>query len=165
MSELPERVRRAFNDHGSYEQTDETTFRSTGTAFDGVVEAAPAEDGQIRFDVTVTVPTLNAVTSERVAEVVEDGWYETFERRVRDVSGIARGTPEYDPSVHRNGSDIVVEASLSDINETRGVDDASAFLTYVEGTYVQGIIPGYEYTGSVSELISSARQQGNSGAF
>lgn len=165
MSELPDRVRRAFDDHGSYEQVDETTYRSMGTAFDAVVEAEPAEDGRIRFDVSVTVPMLGSVTEDEMADVVEEGWYETFELRIGDVGGIARGDHEYEPSVRRSGSDIVVSASLSDIDESRGVDDVNAFITFVEGTYVQGLIPGYSYTGPVSNLLSNARQQDDSGAF
>jgi len=38
-------------------------------------------------------------------------------------------------------------------------------IDFVEGTYVQGIIPGYEYTGVVDELISAARQQGGGSPF
>jgi len=53
--------------------------------------------------------------------------------------------------------------ALADINERRGVDDAGALIDFVEGTYVQGVIPGYEYTAPVSDLLSAARQQGGGG--
>ena len=36
-------------------------------------------------------------------------------------------------------------------------------IDFVEGTYVQGVIPGYEYTEPVSDLLSAARQQGGGG--
>ena len=75
--ELPDRVRRAFADHGSFER-DGDEWTSTTTAFDGRVRAEPADEGRIRFAVTVRVPTLSAVTADEVADVVEDGWADTF---------------------------------------------------------------------------------------
>lgn len=165
MSEIPSRVHRAFGDHGSFEQLDETTYEHVSTPFAGVVDVAEREDAQIQFDVTVTVPPLDAVTEETVAEVVEDGWYETFELRITDISGVTRGDHDFEPVVAWADGEIVVEVSLSDINVARGVEDAAAVVTFVEGTYVQGIIPGYEYTDPVSSILSKARQQGNSGAF
>jgi len=164
MSELPSRVRRAFRDHGSFEAVDDATWTSKTTAFDGDVTAETNEGGTNHFDVTVTVPTLQAATADDVADVVANGWFETFELRVSDIGGVARGDHEFDPTVTRNGEDIVSEFSLSDVNERRGVDDAGAVIDFVEGTYVQGIIPGYEYVDPVGSLLSKARQQGNDGA-
>lgn len=164
MSELPSRVRRAFRDHGSFEAVNDATWRSTTSAFDGDVTAQTNDDGRTRFDVTVSVPTLQAATADEVADVVADGWFETFEMRVSDIGGVARGDHEFDPTVVRNGEEVVAEFSLSDINERRGVDDAGAVIDFVEGTYVQGIIPGYEYVDPVASLLSKARQQGNDGA-
>lgn len=164
MSKLPSRVRRAFRDHGSFEAVDEATWTSKTTAFDGDVTAKTNEDGTTRFDVTVTVPTLQAATADEVADVVANGWLETFELRVSDIGGVARGDHEFDPTVTREGEEVVAEFSLSDINERRGVDDAGAVIDFVEGTYVQGIIPGYDYVEPVDSLLSKARQQGNDGA-
>ncbi|ELZ41894.1 DUF5813 family protein [Halorubrum tebenquichense] len=161
--ELPDRVRRAFADHGSFER-DGDGWVSTTTAFDGTVRAAPADEGRTRFTVTVRVPTLSAVTADEVADVVEDGWADTFERRVVDVGGVTRREREFDPAVETGGDEIAVTYALTDINERRGVDDAGALIDFVEGTYVQGVIPGYEYTGPVAELLSAARRHGNDGA-
>ncbi|RAW44263.1 hypothetical protein DQW50_15195 [Halorubrum sp. 48-1-W] len=158
--ELPDRVRRAFRDHGSFEPAGEGVWTSTTTAFDADVEASAEDDGRVRFSVTVRVPTLSAVTVGEVADVVETGWYETFERRVVDVGGLTRGDHEFDPRVERDGGTVVVSFTLTDLNERRGVDDAGALIDFVEGTYVQGVIPGYEYTEPVAGLISSARRQG-----
>jgi hypothetical protein len=47
---------------------------------------------------------------------------------------------------------------ITDLDERRGVDDAAAFINYVEGTYVQGIIPGYDYREPVARLLDRARQ-------
>ncbi|WP_281193483.1 DUF5813 family protein [Halorubrum sp. F4] len=165
--ELPGRVRRAFRDHGSFEPAGDEAWASETTAFDAEVSAEPSpEDGRIRFLVAVRVPTLSAVTVDEVADVVETGWYETFERRVVDVGGVTRGDHEFDPRVERDGGTVVVNFELTDVNERRGVDDAGALIDFVEGTYVQGVIPGYEYTEPVEGLISSARRQGGgSGRF
>ncbi|MDB2243285.1 DUF5813 family protein [Halorubrum ezzemoulense] len=160
--ELPGRVRRAFGDHGSFER-DGDGWVSTTTAFDGRVRAEPAGEGRIRFTVTVRVPMLSAATAEEVADVVEDGWVDTFERRAVDVGGVTRKDRDFDPAVERDDDEIAITYALSDINERRGVDDAGALIDFVEGTYVQGVIPGYEYTAPVSDLLSAARQQGGGG--
>ncbi|WP_058366019.1 DUF5813 family protein [Haloparvum sedimenti] len=163
-TDAPDRARRAFSDHGSFEAAGEgDRYVSTSTAFDGVVTPAAAEDGQLRFDVTVTVPTLGAAATEGVADVVEDGWFDAFERRVVDVGGVTRKSREFDVDVTRHEETVVVETSLVDINERRGVDDAAAVIDFVEGTYVQGIVPGYEYEGPAASLLSKARRQGKSG--
>ena len=159
----PDRVRRAFAAHGSFEREGDA-WVSTTTAFDGRVRAVPADERGIRFTVTVRVPTLSAVTAGEVAAVVEDGWADTFERRVVDVGGVTRREREFDPAVETDGDEIAVTYALTDGNERRGVDDAGALIDFVEGTYVQGIIPGYEYTKPVSELLAAARRHGNDGA-
>lgn len=159
-----ERARRAFSDHGSFEPAAEDgRYVSTSTAFDGVVTPTAAENGRIRFDVTVTVPTLGAAATEGVADVVEDGWFDAFRRRVTDVGGVTRKSREFEVDVTRRDETVVVETSLADVNERRGVDDAAAVIDFVEGTYVQGIVPGYEYEGPAATLLSKARQQGQAG--
>jgi len=162
MSELPGRVRRAFASHPSFESREEGTFESVTTPFEGVVAADPADNGHIAFSIRVTVPLLNAVTADEVADVVENGWFETFELRVRDIGGIFRTERDLEPTVTRDIDSVVVEASFTDINETRAVDDAGAVVDFVEGTFVQGIIPGYEYTEPVTSIISQARQAAGS---
>ena len=164
-SDLPDRVRRAFANHGSFEPDGDGVWTAETTAFDGEVDAEPAADGRIRFSVTVRVPTLSAVTADEVADVVEEGWAETFELRVVDVGGVTRGEHAFDPTVVIGDREIVVSFELTDINERRGVDDAGALINFVEGTYVQGVIPGYEYTEPVTDILSSARRQGGGGAF
>ena len=114
---------------------------------------------------TVRVPVLSAVTADHVADVVEDGWAETFERRVVDVGGVTRGDHEFDPEVSGNDGGITVQYVFEEINERLAVDDASALIDFVEGTYVQGVIPGYEYVDPVAGLLSTARAQGSGGTL
>lgn len=168
MSELPGRVRRAFRDHKAFEAADDdsATFHSTSTPFEGVVRAEEVDGGRVRYDVTARVPMLDEVTEDVVAPVVEEGWYETFERRVAAIGGIFEGDHDVQPTVREtvNGGTRVaeVEASIEDINPQRGVNDAAAIVDFVEGTFVQGIIPGYAYTEPVTSIISQARQAGGS---
>ena len=163
--ELPGRVRRAFADHGSFEAADDGVWTAETTPFDAEVRAEPAAEGRVRFAVTVRVPTLSATTADEVADVVEEGWIETFELRVVDVGGVTRGDREFEPAVEVGDDEVAVAFELTDITERRGVDDAGALIDFVEGTYVQGVIPGYEYTDPLDGLLSSARQQGNGGGF
>lgn len=160
--ELPGRVRRAFDDHGSFERIDDDAYESVTTPFDATVRVAE-DEGRLRFAVTVRVPTLSAVVDGDVAEVVEEGWFETFALRIEDIGGITRTNRDLDPTIRSEGEAVVVETAFGDVNKRRGVDDAGAVIDYVEGTYVQGVIPGYEYTGPVSSLISRARETAGDG--
>jgi len=161
MSTLSDRVARAVDGHRAFEQAGELRFRSTTTAFDGVVGATETDDGA-SFAVTVTIPMLGAVTDDDLAPIVEDGWYETFERRVTDLGAIFRTDRELTPQVSRDDTEAVVTVTLTDQNIDRGVDDAAALIDFVEGTYVQGIIPGYTYTDPVAGLLEQARAAGGS---
>lgn len=164
MSSAPDGLARAIDSHRAFEPDSaaKTTFVSTTTAFDGVVDAATTDDDRVRFTVTVTVPMLSTVTDDELAPIVEDGWYETFERRVTDVGAIFRIERDLTPQVNHDAGEAVVTATLTDRNIGRGVDDAAALIDFVEGTYVQGIIPGYTYTDPVAGLLEQARAAGGS---
>ena len=169
MSELPGRVRRALRDHDAFAddpddaRDTEVGVPDTSTPFEAGVAVAERDDGRLEFDVTVRVPTIDAVAEEHVDDVVVDGWYETFERRIATIGDVTGAGHDLDPAVSREGDEAVVEASFADINERRGVDDAAAIVDYVEGTYVQGVIPGYEYGEPVTGLIDRARAAGGAG--
>ncbi|MFB6121966.1 MAG: DUF5813 family protein [Haloferacaceae archaeon] len=158
MTEVHRRVRRAFADHESFDCVDDDRYESVTTPFEGRVDVSSAEGGRHRFVVTVRVPTLSAVVEGDVASVVEDGWYETFALRLEDADGVMRRERGVDPAVERVDDAVVVEASFEDVNERRAVDDAAALVDYVEGTYVQGVIPGYDYTDPVAGLLSRAEE-------
>jgi uncharacterized protein with FMN-binding domain len=153
-SDTVERARRAAETNESLEPRDDGGYTVTTTAFDGDVEV-DADGGTIVLTVTATVPMLDAATEESVAAVVEEGWFETFELRMEDVDGAIRGD-DAGVSVSQVGDEVVIEAELRDLDATRAVADAVAVVEYAEGTYVEGIIPGYEYTAPVSQLIQRA---------
>lgn len=166
MSDLPDRARRAFRDHDAFDAAD-GRFVATSTPFEGVVDAEPADGGRIRFVVTVRVPMLDEVTVDEVAPVVEEGWYETFERRLGSIGGgVLAGDHDPDPTVrtttHEGTRVAEVRTAFEEIDPRRGVDDAAALVDFVEGTYVQGVIPGYDYTGPVAGILSEARRAGGS---
>jgi hypothetical protein len=162
VSDLPRRVRRAFRDADAFEPTPDGAYRQTTTAFDATVDPGVA-DGATTFDVRVAVPTLPAAVEGEVAPVVADGWFETFTLRVEDVGGITRGDAALDPTVERRGEEAVAAVSFADVDPVRGVADAKAFVDFVEGTYVQGVIPGYDYVEPVAGLVATARRAGGSG--
>lgn len=172
MSELPGRVRRAFRDHDAFADDVEDLpddgragVPDTSTPFDVSVSAAEREDGRVAFDVTVRVPTLDGVAEEHVADVVVEGWYETFERRVAAIGDVTAAGHDLDPTVTREGEEAIVEMSFADLDERRGVNDAAAVVDFVEGTYVQGVIPGYEYGEPVASLVDRARAAGGSEGY
>lgn len=149
-------MRRAFADQGDFDRVAPDRFVLASTPFDATVTVAD-DEGRVAFEVIVRVPMLSAVAAD-VAPVVEDGWYETFELRLEDVGGALRGDhDDADLTVERDGDEAVVAYRFVDLNARRGVADARAVVDYVQGTYVQGIIPGYEYDEPVTSLISNAR--------
>lgn len=163
--DLPLAVERELESHDAFGRTDDG-YELRTTVFDTIVTADEAEgkrDG--RFLVTVSVPTLDAVVvDESVADVVEDGWVETFERRLGDLFGLAHTDTHEDPVLERDDRevDVILEYVAWDAGD--GVEDAKTLIEYVEGTYAQGIIPGYEYRGPAAELLDSAQQRGRRAA-
>ncbi|MFW5911775.1 MAG: DUF5813 family protein [Halolamina sp.] len=169
MSELPDRAGRAFRGHDAFAPAEDAAdrFVATSTPFEGVVDAEPGDGGRIEFTVTVRVPMLDEVTEDDVAPVVEEGWYETLKRRLDSVGGgVIAGDHEPSPtveSVTRDGTRVAeVTATFEDIDPRRGVDDAAALIDFVEGTFVQGVIPGYDYTDPVAGILAEARRAGGS---
>jgi hypothetical protein len=159
MTETPRRVERAVRDDGAFGPTEDGRFELTTTAFEAVMTATET-DGRIDFEVRMRAPLLSAAVDGDVADVVEEGWLETFERRIEDVEGVMRGDDTPEPTVRATADEIVIEASFTDINERRGVEDAAAIVNYAEGTYVQGLIPGYDYVDPVAGLVARARRTG-----
>jgi len=163
-AELPGRVRRAVRDHDAVaDEPVDGALAVTSTPFDAVVAVAAADDGRVEFRVTVTVPTVSAVADDEVADVVADGWLETFERRIDAVGDVTAAGHDLAPTVERDGDEVTVSESLRDPNEDRGLNDAVAVVDFVEGTYVQGVIPGYDYGEPVTSLIDRARATGTAG--
>lgn len=158
--DVPAAAERALQDHRAFEPATEG-YAVTTTPFDAVVIAEPAdEEGRdAEFDVRVDVPTLDAaVSSEPVAAVVEDGWLDTLELRLEDAYDVAEVDPIAEPTVLRDGDVVHARFRFAAWSADAGVDDAKAIVDFVEGTYVQGVVPGYEYDDPVAGLLARATE-------
>lgn len=134
------------------------------TSFDGHVTASEGEKWRTDYEVTVRAPTLQAATADEVGEAVADGWFDTLERRLEDAPKTTRVVVELDDyAVERDEAEVVVTYRYSLGGEREAADVAKAFVEYVEGTYVEGIIPGYEYTSPVTRLIQQATDAAGGG--
>lgn len=150
-----EETKRAFRQHPNFETRDQTKFESTSTPFENTT-VADEKDG---YSVEVRAPMLDAVVEgEEVAAVVEDGWFETLELRLDDTHTVAQTDDATPPEIVRDGEEVVVSVDFEQSNPEVAADDALAIVEYVEGTWVQGIIPGYDYRAPASELVQQATQ-------
>ncbi len=147
MSDIEE----AFESHTRFEESD-GAWTPTTNDWDATVRV---EDETVA--VTVELPLLDEVVEgETVAPVVEDGWYETLERRLEDVDGVTYATVTA-LSVERGGRDVTVDATLHP-RPGKTPDDALAIVNYVEGTWFEGVIPGYPYVEQVQAMREQAQQ-------
>ena len=60
--------------------------------------------------------------------------------------------------VERDGEDVYVTYGFEWDDPGRAADIAKTLVEYVEGTYVEGVIPGYEYESPVADLLDRASQ-------
>ncbi len=159
--EIPEPARRALDRHDAFEQIADG-YECTTTPFDATVRARPAEgERDAAFEIAVRVPTLDAaVTDQTVGDAVATDWFETFERRLADAYHAADVSETDEPVLDRDDETITATFALRAWNAGRGVDAAKAVIDYVEGTYVQGVVPGYKYGDPVAGLLERAQQNG-----
>jgi hypothetical protein len=159
MADLRDAAGRALATRGGFERRD-GAFDATTTPFDATVELADADDA-VRYEIVMELPSLDAVVAgESVAEVVSEGWLETFDRRLEDVDGALRADAG-EPTVEHDERDrtVTVTASFVSARPDHGAEDAAALVGYVEGTYVEGVIPGYTYREPVAGLLEQARER------
>lgn len=159
-SPTPEAVADAFRAHDAFTAGD-GRFATETTVTEATATAAPTEgDRAGSFSVTVTAPTIGVAAADEVGAAVVDGWYETFALRLEDAFDVAR-TSDYDtPSVERGGGVVTATFEYRSWRASNGVADAKALVDYVEGTYAQGIIPGYDYEDPVASLVEQAAERG-----
>jgi hypothetical protein len=163
MTDLPESVERAFDYHDAFER-DGDAYLVTTTAFEGRVTAVDGPEYFSAYTVTVRVPTLDGATADDVGDAVQDGWFETLERRLEDAPKATRADVELETfDVEQDGEDVYVTFGFEWGNADKAADIAKTFVEYVEGTYVEGVIPGYEYVSPVADLVDSASQEGGGG--
>lgn len=163
-NDIPDGVAGVFETASAFERTDDG-FQSTTTPFEAAVTVTEGStDWKHRYVVTIAVPGLDSATVDPVAEIVVTDWFETLERRLEAAPGATRASVELTEfAVERVDKAVHVEYVFEWGNPDSGVEIARTLIEYVEGTYVEGIIPGYDYQPPVSDLLSNASQSGESG--
>lgn len=165
-----EGAERALAGHGAFAREDEAFTTSTTAADaritveetgDGTGIESGSETGAV-YHVTVRVPTIDSVVAgETVAQVVREGWFETFERRLEDVGGATVSDPAPPTAeVDETADEVVVRTTVEPGRPGGGADDVKAVVDYVEGTFVEGLIPGYTYREPAAGLLDRARSSG-----
>ena len=164
-SPLPAAIERELESHDAFEPTD-GAYELTTTVFDATVTATDAEgprDGHVT--VTVSLPTLGAaVAGDAVADIIERDWFETLERRLADVFTVAHTDTYDEPAVDRTADRVRVVLEYTAWDAREGVEDAKALVEFVEGTFAEGIVPGYEYVGPAATLLENAQSRGQEAA-
>jgi hypothetical protein len=161
--EIPERAERAFEGHDAFER-DGDGYRVTTTRFDGHVTADETDDWALAYRLVVRMPMLSAAVDGDVGDAVEGGWFDTLERRLGDAPSVTRADVDLDAVTLTEDADEAVAAFEFEFgNADRAPDVAKAFAEYVEGTYVEGVVPGYDYEGVVADLMGKAASQGDDG--
>ncbi len=161
--ELPERAVRAFEGHDAFEWDGEW-FAVTTTAFDARSTAAETDGWALSYTVEVRAPMLSTAVEGSVGPPVEDGWFETYELRLEDAAMSLRDPITFDRHrVVKEAGDAVAVFEFEFENAGRAPEVVKAIAEFVEGTYMEGIVPGYEYGPPVSTLLSRARHSDSEG--
>jgi hypothetical protein len=162
--EIPDSARAAFEAHDAITATEEGYAVET-TVFDAFVRASDGPDYKNTYTVTVFVPTLSAATAGDVGPAVEDGWQDTLERRLADAPQSTRASVDlHELAVEEIDDELQITVTFEWGNADRAAAIGKTFVEYVEGTYVEGIVPGYEYESPVADLLSKASQADDSSA-
>jgi hypothetical protein len=164
-AKMPERAAETFAGHDAFERDGEA-FEVTTSRFGGRVTAAETDDWAIEYTLTVRVPMLStAVVDEAVGPAVEDGWFDTLGRRLADAPKSTRADVELAAfTLDEEDGEAVATFTFEYGNADRAPEVVKTFAEYVEGTYVEGIVPGYEYGGAVGDLIDDARTGDSDGS-
>lgn len=161
--ELPAEFSRVAADRDAFEPTADGVAVRT-TVFDGIVTASATTGGDLTFVVRVTVPTLSAATTDDVSDVVLEDWFETLERRAAEAGKATRKPVSFTSvAVQRSAETATVEYRYRSDDAASGLAIAKTLVEYVEGTYLEGVVPGYDYTGPVADLLATASQSGEGG--
>ncbi|QLH84274.1 DUF5813 family protein [Halosimplex pelagicum] len=155
--DMPTEARDAFEAHDAFAATD-GGYRLTTTVFDTEVTASERDDYATDFRVRVEAPTLRSAAEDgEVGEAVQSGWLDTLERRLEDAPMATRASVDLDGfDVTTADGTVAVTYEFAFGDAARAVEVAKTFVEYVEGTYVEGVVPGYDYGEPVTDLLSAA---------
>jgi precorrin isomerase len=155
---VPEAVRTAAAGRSAFEPAGDG-YRVTTTRFDARVTATAVNEWATAVAVTVEVPTLDSAVDGEVGAAVAEGWLDTFERRLAEAPGATRARVDLETfEVEVDGDAVVVVYGFEFGDAGTALDVAKTFVEYVEGTYVEGVVPGYDYEPPVADLLAEASQ-------
>jgi len=143
-----------FEAHDAFERVGDDEFAVTDSDFEARVHV---DEGERR--VVVDVPTLDAVVvGEDVGDALQAGWRDTLERRLEHPTGVTRGPNPELADVTLAGETVSVWMTHS--GGLSPAEDARAVVTFVEGTWFEGIVPGYDYREDVAAMRNRAHEAG-----
>jgi hypothetical protein len=155
---VPESAARALDAHDAFERDDDG-YRLTTTEFDGRLAVEETDGWAHRYTLTVRAPMLSTAVEGTVGPDLEDGWFDTFGLRLEDAPGSVRDDVDLsDLDVSRDDGTAVVTFAFEWGNADRAPEIAKALGEYVEGTYMEGVIPGFDYGEPVASMLSAASQ-------
>lgn len=159
MSDRRASILASFDRHEAFTVSDEEVIVGS-TPFDARV-AVDLDGDESAYTFVATLPSLDAIVEgERVSDVVVDGWAETLDRRLRDAGGVTPDLDGMEADIEWDRQRVEVRMTFVRPAGTPAPTDAVvALANYVDGTYLQGIIPGYDYGPPVDEMLSQARQR------
>lgn len=144
----------AFEAHEAFEETDQGVFDVTEADFEATVHV-DSDERRIVSD----VPTLDAVVEgDAVGESLEAGWFDTLERRLEHPGGVTRGPEPELASIEEVGDTVTVWMRQS--GGLAPAKDALAVVNFVEGTWFEGIVPGFDYREDVAAMRNRATEEG-----
>jgi len=161
---LPSDIRDAVESHDAY-TVDDGRASVTTTVFEGVLTTDEADaEWADHYVVTVVVPTLSAAVAGEVGDAVESGWLDTLERRLEDAPKATRATVDLAAfEVTSDDDTVTVTYEFTNGTPNQAIDIAKTFVEYVEGTYAEGVVPGYDYQPPVSKLLQQAQSGSSEG--
>ena len=158
MSQRVDEVMAAFDRRDGFRRAADRVVIET-SPFDAELVVAESE-GRLDFRVDVTFPSLDAVVlGETVPDVVLEGWAETLSLRAADAHKATDLTAaEYEIDWNRETVTVGITFDRP-ADAPPPVEAVTALVTFLEGTYLQGVIPGYAYGPPVNDMLSQARRQ------
>ena len=159
MSYSLDEHREAFDRHPAFESGD-TGYRLTSAAFPLAVSFEETSDETVAYTVEANLPSLDAViVDDTLSDALLEGWAIPMEQRLADID---QATTLRDVSLtcewDREGFAATFRFERPPAAPAP-TDELVAMAGYVEGTYLQGTIPGYTYRDPVGELLDAARDR------
>ncbi|WP_435197009.1 DUF5813 family protein [Natronomonas sp. EA1] len=158
---MPDRAERAFEAHDAFEREGEW-FQLTTVTFDVRVQASETDDWALSYDLEVRAPMLSDAVEGEVGDALESGWFDTYALRLEDAPGAVRESVELAAlDVRAEAGEAVAVFTFEWGNADRAPAIAKALAEYAEGTYMEGVVPGFDYVEPISSMLAAAEQ--NSG--